>query len=179
MSGAHGFVARLTRAGKGYKEIKETVNAAFGDKTPQKTAIYDIIKKVNAGKDSADQRHLKPKKTVRTAALVASVAAALVASVAAAIKDRRVMIESLAAAHGASLHTIHRILHEDLGLEKKTTRWVPRVLSTDQKEERVSACTELVAAIQRYSVAMMDQILTVNETMVCYHTPETKRQSKQ
>jgi hypothetical protein len=50
---------------------------------------------------------------------------------------------------------------------------------TDQKEKRVSACTELVAAVQRHSVAMRDQIVTVNETMVCYHTPETKRQSKQ
>jgi hypothetical protein len=26
---------------------------------------------------------------------------------------------------------------------------------------------------------MMDQIVTMNENMVCYHTPETKRQSKQ
>jgi hypothetical protein len=62
MSGAHDFVAGLTRADKGYKEIKETVDAAFGDKTLQKTAIYKIIKKVKAGKDTADQRHLNRKR---------------------------------------------------------------------------------------------------------------------
>jgi hypothetical protein len=45
-----------------------------------------------------------------------------------------VTIESLAAPHRASLHTIHRILREDLGLEKKTARWVPRLLSTDKKK---------------------------------------------
>jgi hypothetical protein len=28
-------------------------------------------------------------------------------------------------------------------------------------------------------MAMMDRIVTMDETMVCYHTPETKRQSKQ
>jgi hypothetical protein len=91
MSGAHDFVAGLARAGKGYKEIKETVDAAFGDKTLQKMAVYDIIKKVKAGKDTADQRHLNPKKTVRTAALIASVAATVE-------EDRRVTIETLAAA---------------------------------------------------------------------------------
>jgi hypothetical protein len=66
-----------------------------------------------------------------------------------------------------------------MGLEKKTARWAPRLLSPDQKEERVNACAELVAAVQRHSIAMMDQIVTMNENMVCYHTPETKRQSKQ
>ncbi len=39
MTGAHDFVAGLARAGKGYKEIKETVDTPFGDKTLQKTAI--------------------------------------------------------------------------------------------------------------------------------------------
>jgi hypothetical protein len=77
MSGGYDFVAGLVRACKGYKEIKERVDAAFGDKTLQKKAIYKIIKKVKAGKDTADQRHLNLKKTVRIAALIASVAAAV------------------------------------------------------------------------------------------------------
>jgi hypothetical protein len=33
MTGAHDFVTGLARAGKGYKEIKETVDTPFGDKT--------------------------------------------------------------------------------------------------------------------------------------------------
>jgi hypothetical protein len=102
MSGAHDFFAGLTRAGTGYKEIKETVDATFGDKTLQKTAIYNTKKKVKAGKDTADQRHLNPKKIVRTAVFITSVAAAVE-------EDCWVMIESLAAARGASLHTIHRM----------------------------------------------------------------------
>jgi hypothetical protein len=34
---------------------------------------------------------------------------------------------------------IHRILCVDLGLEKKTARWVPKLLSSEQKEKRVEA----------------------------------------
>jgi hypothetical protein len=75
MTGARDFVAGLARAGKGYEVVKKTVDAAFGDKTLQKTAIYAIIKKVKASKNTSDQRHLNRKKTVRNAALIASVVA--------------------------------------------------------------------------------------------------------
>jgi hypothetical protein len=56
---------------------------------------------------------------------------------------------------------------------------VPRLLSPDQKEEQVNVCTELVAAIQGHYMAMMDRNVTMDDTMVWYYTPETKRQSKQ
>jgi hypothetical protein len=77
MTRVRDFVADLTRAGKGYLEIKKTVEAAYGDKALKKTAIYAIIKKVKKGETTADQRHLNSKKTVRTPALIASVAAAV------------------------------------------------------------------------------------------------------
>jgi hypothetical protein len=77
MTGARNFVADLARAGKGYQEIKEIVDAAYSDQTLQKTAIYAIIKKVKAGETTADMRHLNPKKTVRTPELIASVTATI------------------------------------------------------------------------------------------------------
>jgi hypothetical protein len=81
MTGTLDFIAGLTRAGKDYKrqyrnvKRKKTVDAAFGIKILQKMTIYDIIKKVKTGESTADQRHLNPKKTVRTSALIPSVAA--------------------------------------------------------------------------------------------------------
>ena len=44
MSEIRNFVARLTMAGKSFKEIKETTDAAYGDMTLQKTQYYSIIK---------------------------------------------------------------------------------------------------------------------------------------
>jgi hypothetical protein len=133
MSGAYDFVAGLAGACKGYKEIKETVDAAFGDKTLQKTAIYSIIKKVKAGKDTADQRHPNPKKTVRIAALIASVAAAVE-------EDRWVMIESLSAAHGSSLHTIHRILY---GPRKEDSKKGAQAAQPRSKSESMTVLNSL------------------------------------
>jgi hypothetical protein len=87
--------------------------------------------------DTEDQRHLNPKKTVRTATLIASMAVAVAA-------DRRIDTRSLAAAHGVCLRTICRILKEDLGLVKKSTCWVPKLLSQLQKEDRVRISQEFV-----------------------------------
>jgi hypothetical protein len=53
------------------------VDAAFGDKTRQKTPVYTIIKKVKAGETTVDLRRLNTKKTMQTAALITSVAAAV------------------------------------------------------------------------------------------------------
>ncbi len=45
MTGARDFVVDLTRIGKGYQEIKETIDAAYCNQSLQKTVIYAIIKK--------------------------------------------------------------------------------------------------------------------------------------
>jgi hypothetical protein len=171
MTKVRDFVAALACAGKGYTEIKNTTDSAFGDKSLSKSAIYKIINKVKAGESTNDKRHLNFKKTKRSMEIIAAVAADVKA-------DCRITCRDLATAHGVSFGTMHNILHEKLGLVKKSACWVPKLLSTEQKEERVRICRELVAAIDRSSMMMLDQIIMMDETMVSYHTPQTKRQSK-
>ena len=172
MTGVRDFTAGLARAGKHFEEIKNTVIAAYGDQALSKSAIYKIMKKVKAGEETADQRYKNPKKTKRTGDLIAAVAAAV-------SDDRRLTIAELAAATGASTATVFRILTEELGLVKKSARWVPKLLNEDQKMERVRICRKFVAAVRRRSMSMLDCIVTMDETMVSYHTPTTKRQSMQ
>jgi hypothetical protein len=57
----------------------------------KRAAIYKILKAVKEGKNTDDQRHLNSKKTKRTPALIASVAAAVE-------EDRRQTIKALATA---------------------------------------------------------------------------------
>jgi hypothetical protein len=75
------------------------VDAAFGDKTLQKMVIYTIIKKVKAGENTSDQRHLNGKKTIRNAALITSVASTIE-------QDRRLSMKSFAVAYGVGVGTI-------------------------------------------------------------------------
>jgi histone-lysine N-methyltransferase SETMAR len=74
---------------------------------------------------------------------------------------------------------IHAVLHDDLGLEKKSAKLVPKLLNDDQKQQRVEVCSEFIKAVQRHSLTMLDSIVTMVETMVCYHTPQSKKQSQQ
>jgi hypothetical protein len=71
---------------------KKLADAAFGEKSLGLCSIYLIIKKVKAGENTDDQRHLSAKKNKRTADIVAAVAADVK-------EDRRVNYKDLASAH--------------------------------------------------------------------------------
>jgi hypothetical protein len=77
------------------------------------------------------------------------------------------------------LGTICRILKEDLGLVKKSERWVPTLLSEMQKEERLRISNNEIAAVKRSRLCMLDNIVTMDETMGSYYAHETKRMSKE
>jgi len=53
------------------------MNAAYGDLALKRGAINSILRKVKAIKNTKYQQHLNPKKTKRTEALIAPVAAAV------------------------------------------------------------------------------------------------------
>ncbi len=118
------------------------MDSVYGDKTLKKTAIYTILKKVKAGETTADQRHLNLKKRTQVPDVIASVAVAVE-------EDWRVTIKNIALANGVSVKTVHAILHKDLGLVKKSARWVPRLLNSDQEQERVQTCQKFLATVQR------------------------------
>jgi AraC-like DNA-binding protein len=170
MTRVRNFVADLAKTTQSVKKIKELVEEAFGDKALKKTQIYDIVRKVRAGKDASDQRYLSAKKTKRTASLIAAVAVE---------KDRRVTLQELSSELSASYGTIRRILKDELGLSKKSARWVPKLLSKDQKQQRVEKSQDFVKLVQRRSMAVLNNIVTMDESAVSFHTPETKQQSKQ
>ena len=103
----------------------ETVKAAYWDKILTRSAIYKIIKFVKAGKPTEDQRKNNAKKNVRNQQLIAAFFVAIGS-------DARVNTRDSAAANGVSYETIFNILHKDLGLSKKSTRWVPKLLTDAQ-----------------------------------------------
>ena len=84
-------------------------------------------------------------------------------------------MRSLSSVTGLSVTTIHRILTKDLGLVKKSARWVPKILSDDQKKARVERCDEFLRLVRRRSKAVLDSIVTMDESAVSFHTPEMKQ----
>jgi hypothetical protein len=153
MTEVRNSITALARAGKGHKDIKSLVDAAFGDKALSKSQINHIIKAVKEGKNTADQRHSSAKKTKRTGNVLASIAATVE-------KDRQIMVCELAATHGLLIGTVHAILKDDLGLVKKSARWVPKLLSSSQKKERVDSSSDFLVLLRRHSLAVLNNICT-------------------
>jgi histone-lysine N-methyltransferase SETMAR len=172
MSPIRDFVAGLARAGKGFKEIEKTILAAFKDVSLKKTQIYEIIKQVKKGKLTADQRKFNGRRKVRQPAFIADVAATIK-------ENRRLSVRKLASTYGVSNNTIHNTLQKDLNLSKKSARWVPKLLTDNMKLERKRTSEALLAMVRRRSLAVLDNVVTMDESAVSFHTPETKRQSMQ
>ena len=61
---------------------------------------------------------------------------------------------------GMSTERIHNILHPHLCMEKLCVRWVPRLLTIDQKLHRVIVSTENLALYKRN----LSEFLSVDET---------------
>ncbi len=138
----------------------------------KKTQIYAIIKNVKEGKPTSDQRKSNGTRKIRILEFIADVAAAIE-------KDQRQTVRRLAQAHGVSKNTIHHTLKEDLNLSKKSARWVPKLLTDEMKKERVQTSEAFLAMVRRRSKAILENIVTMDESAVFFHTPETKEQSKQ
>ncbi len=62
-------------------------------------------------------------------------------------EDRRISCKDFAFIHGVSVGTMFNILRDNLGLVKKSARWVPKLHSEEQKLERVRTCRDFVAPV--------------------------------
>ena len=55
-------------------------------------------------------------------------------------EDGRVTVLQIAEEVGISLGSVSSMLHKSLGLRKASTRWVPHMLTEEQKQKRVHWC---------------------------------------
>ena len=56
---------------------------------------------------------------------------------------RRRTIRDIAEEVGVGYGTCQRVLTEELGMHRVAAKFVPRILTADQKQQRVNVCTEL------------------------------------
>ena len=143
MTRVRDFVVDLARAGKDAKEIRTIVEAAYRPNAISRSQVFKISRLVKDGKVTSDKRAQNPKKTKRTVENIEAVRVMV-------DKDHRVTIQEIAGELGLSCGTIFNILHDDLGLTKKAARWVPKLLSAEQKEERVRCAIEFRKAFFKH-----------------------------
>ena len=93
-------------------------------------------------------------------------------------QDRRHTIHHLCAEVGIGYGSCQRILTEQLNMHQIAAKFVPRVLTQDQKDSRVAICQELKETVINDPTLLLN-VITGDENIVYAYDPETNLQSSQ
>ena len=86
-------------------------------------------------------------------------------------------IHQLEASTGLSHGTIFKILHDYLGMSKLCARWIPKILTTEQLNARVTTSLDLIVQFDRDPENFLDRRITGDETWIHHYDPESKQDS--
>ncbi|CAG9132342.1 unnamed protein product [Plutella xylostella] len=92
-------------------------------------------------------------------------------------EDRHVTYEQIRASLSIGMTAIQTILHEELGVKKLFSRWVPHRLTEEQKSARVNWCR---SALQRFNGGSSNAVYNIvsgDESWIYSYEPERKHQS--
>ena len=91
--------------------------------------------------------------------------------------DRKLKLREIGNTLKISEGSVFTILHEFLGMRKLFSKWVPRLLTLDQKQQRVEDSEHCLELFKRGKKDSVRRYVTMDETWIHHYTPETKRSS--
>jgi len=159
--------------GKSRSEIKERLDAVYGDSSPSMATVKNWFNEFQRGRTSVfDEPRPGAPKMATTEDNVTKIHDLVLA-------DRRLKVREIAETVGISKDRVGHILHEILGMRKLSARWVPRLLTPDNKRNRETTSEQCLTLFKRNPKEFLRRFVTVDETWIHWYTPETKEQSKQ
>ena len=160
------------KIGKNAIETYGILQTAFRLSCMNWASVFEWPTRFKEGKESVrDDERCGRSKEARTPKLIGQIKNFM-------DKDRCVSIKTINAQFDISVGTVHTIIHEELKMRKICAKFVPRVLREDQKERRCHDSREMVELINS-DPAVLDALVTCDESWIYCYDPETKRQSSQ
>ncbi|XP_035212046.1 uncharacterized protein LOC118186127 [Stegodyphus dumicola] len=158
---------------KGVCEIKECLDAVYGDSSPSMATVKNWFNKFQRGRTSVfDEPCPGASKTATTEDNVTKAHDLVLA-------DRQFKVRKIAETVGISKDRVGHILHEILGMRKLSARWVLRLLTPDNKRIHETTSEQCLTLFKRNPKEFLRRFTIVDETWIHWYTPETKDQSKQ
>ena len=160
------------KLGDSQSETIRKIQQVFGEDAMGVTQIKEWFNRFKSGRASAesDQRSGRPQ-TARSAAVVERVRNLVMA-------DRRSTVREIAQEVGVSKDSPHAILRGDLNMHRVAAKFVPRLLSPEQKDLRFQVAQDLLDTANT-DPQFLNTVITGDESWVYGYDPETKRQSSQ
>jgi len=158
--------------GKTGAETYEMLQAAFGESCLSRSKTFEWYSHFKSGCQSFedDPRPGRPS-TSHTEETMGRVREIIHA-------DRRLTIREVAEEVRIAFGTFQKILTEDLRMRHVTAKFMPPLLTAEQKDDRVSICTDLRDRAQN-DPNFMSSVISGDECWVYGYDPETKQMSSQ
>jgi histone-lysine N-methyltransferase SETMAR len=166
------YVKIRTLLGNKSIAIHQELVEVCGEHAPHYNTVQTWAKRFREGRSSIedDPRPGRPL-SATTPSMIAAVKAVV-------DDDPHCSIEDISVEVGISFGSVQSILHEDLGLRKLCSRWIPHLLSTAQKQQRLETASFLVGKMKYWSQKQWDSIATGDETWLRFFEPRRKEQNK-
>ena len=159
--------------GRTPREAFDEMKEVYGEDAPS----YDVVKhwhrQFRCGRTSVETAPIPGRsQSAIDDATIQQVEAAI-------LDDRRITVRQLAHEVKISVGSVEKIIHDHLHMGKVSARWIPRLLTPFQKQERVECSQALLTMCRDNQEDFFDRLITQDETWVHHYDPETKAQSKQ
>ena len=94
-------------------------------------------------------------------------------------QDARLSVKDIASCTGISEGSVQTILKKRLDLRKVCARWVPHLLTEEQKTQRLKCARELLKTYKGCNNQVFSNLLTGDETWVHMFEPQRRADNKQ
>ena len=91
-------------------------------------------------------------------------------------EDARYTVQEIEELSGIHSSSVLKILRERLGLRKICARWVPHLLTDEQKQSRVAS--QVIEKYDKCDPRRLEEIVTGDETWIYHFQPDSKAKNK-
>ena len=166
------FMKACAKLGKSPKETFSEMQEVYGDQNLSYRSVSRWLRKFKSGvKDISDKAHSGRPKTACTKENISKIKKLV-------NDDGRLTVIQIAKVVGLSMGAVHFILRKKLGLKKICARWIPHLLSKEQKVTRVKTAKSLLKIYDNCNERRLADIVTGDETWVYYFEPQRKLSNK-
>jgi len=152
-------------------ETLKMIQQGFGDQSLSRTQVFQWHTQFKTGHTSVDDdKHTGRPTSCTTTETVARIQQLI-------HQDQCQTICDIAEGVGVGYGTCQQVLTEEMGMHHVAAKFVPRILISDQKQQRI-VCTEL-RRLASDNETFLSRVIIGDESWVYGYDPETKRQSSQ
>ena len=166
------YIKARSKLGCSLKKLMTEISTAFGTSCVSYDTVRRWKKKFESGVESIKNapKSGRPKSASRKE---------IVSKIKEIIEgDARFTVRDIARKVGISLSTVHLILKKHLKVRKISAGWVPRLLTDEQKRQRVKVAKKLLQMFPKYDKKQFANVVTGDETWVHYFEPVRKVSNK-